>query len=216
MESSVELFALIKFGAKHHMQQLYDDGVLYMNHISEFVRIEDSGLRGDKYESALSMQRMINIDIAHNGIVIAKAERGKITMHEDNPVGNIYSMYGLKVVDDLSQIKVDERCKNFGDSCVILHNVPEFISRVNQAASTLNMKLLYEPVQYQNLEEYEGNWSLFKKPDYYKYQREFRLLIKQEEFIGPIILSIGSIHDIAVMLGTDKIDGLKVERRKQL
>lgn len=56
---NVNLFGLIKFGQKSHMLQLYEDGVLHMNHLSEFLKIEDNLLRGDKYES-LSEIKVIN------------------------------------------------------------------------------------------------------------------------------------------------------------
>ena len=88
----VSLFALIKFGRKAHIQDLLDNGILYMNHISEFVRIEDAGLRGDGHEALVSIEEIRNIDILLDGTVIAKADNGHIAVHSNCPIGNIYSI----------------------------------------------------------------------------------------------------------------------------
>ncbi|MCC3152152.1 hypothetical protein Q3A66_08810 [Hymenobacter sp. BT770] len=207
------LFALIKFGQKVHIQELLDKGVLYMNHVIEFVKIEDAALRGDVDEALISIEDVFNMDVLLDGVVIAKAAKGCIAVHNNYPVGNIYSMYGLYKTEDLSQISVDARCKKFGDSCLIIHNVGEFLKRVENAALVENKKVLYSPVTYEDKSSYRGKWSLFKKPVLYSYQSEFRLLVKQSDFIGPIILTLGPLNDIALMFDSNAIDNLKVEDR---
>jgi hypothetical protein len=194
------LFALVKFGQKIHIQALLEKGQIYMNHVSEFIKIEDSKLRGDEYEVLLLAKQVYNLEVLLHGRTIGTANTAKIFIKNDLPVGNIYSMYALSQIPDLSLLKVDEKCKEFGDSCLIILNVAEFIKRIEKAISESGKNLMYSPVQYENMQTYIGEWSLFKKPLEYSYQKEFRLLVKQEEFVGPITYEIGSLDDIAVML----------------
>ncbi len=48
---------LIKFGKLEHLQQLRDDGLLYLNNLPYFWNIEDEELRGDPYDCALQVVR---------------------------------------------------------------------------------------------------------------------------------------------------------------
>jgi hypothetical protein len=207
------LFALVKFGQKAHIQALFEKGQIYMNHVSEFVKIEDSKLRGDEYEVLLSAEQIYNLEVSLQGRIIGTAGTGEIFIKNDLPVGNIYSMYALSHVPDLSLLKVDERCKEFGDSCLIILDVAEFIKRIEQAVSESDRKLIYSPVEYENMQTYIGKWSLFKKPLEYNYQKEFRLVVKQEEFVGPVIYEIGPLDDIAVMLESASISNWKFKAK---
>ena len=126
-------------------------------------------------------------------------------------------MYYMSEINNLSELKIDDRCKEFGDSFLIILDIAEFFKRVEEAADLMKRKLLYGPVTYEDVHSYRGKWSLFKKPVTYKYQNEFRFLIKQTEFVGPIMLKIGPLHGIAVMLESECIGRLNVmERRKDV
>ena len=215
MRAKLSLLGLIKFGQKAHVQDLLDNGTIYMNHVSQFAKTEDGGLRGDGHEALISIEDIFDIDISIDGQVVAKADSGKINIHSNFPIGNIYSMYYLPYVDDLSKIKIDIKCKDFGDSCLIVFDVIEFVKRIKKAASKSGERILLSPVEYQSISTYNGKWSLFKKPDSFSYQNEFRFLIKQGKFVGPIVLSIGPIHDIATMLSSENIETLKLEKIKK-
>ena len=41
---------LIKFGHQEYLLQLQDEGLLYLNHLPYFWKIEDEELRGDLFE----------------------------------------------------------------------------------------------------------------------------------------------------------------------
>jgi hypothetical protein len=207
------LFALVKFGQKIHIQALLEKGQIYMNHISEFIKIEDSKLRGDEYEVLLSAEQVYNLEVSLQGRIIGTAGIGKIFIKNNLPVGNIYSMYALSQTPDLSLLKIDERCKEFGDSCLVILNVAEFMKRIEKAVLESGRKLMYSPVHYEDMQTYIGKWSLFKKPIEYNYQKEFRLVVKQEEFIGPVIYEIGPLDDIAIMLESAGISNWKFQAK---
>ena len=45
-----EVATLVKFGSHEHIMQLQQTGLLYMNNLPYFWKIEDKELRGDRYD----------------------------------------------------------------------------------------------------------------------------------------------------------------------
>ena len=48
---------LIKFGQQEHLLRLRDEGLLYMNHLQYFWKIEDDELRGDPFDCITEVAR---------------------------------------------------------------------------------------------------------------------------------------------------------------
>ena len=203
----INLFGLIKFGQKVHLEELYRKGVIYMNHLSEFLKLDDNVLRGDKYESLAEIKEIFNIEVSHQGKNVGYAKNGKLSLWNNELSGNIYSMYTLFTNDKLEELRINEKCKEFGDAFVIISNVEEFISRIKKEACKQGLDIVYGTVDYVNAKEYVGNWSVFKKPIEYSYQKEFRFFIRQNSS-GPFCLTLGSIEDISLMLDSGDLDKL--------
>ncbi|MGV3585975.1 MAG: hypothetical protein ACO1OF_03140 [Adhaeribacter sp.] len=208
----INLFGLIKFGQKVHVEELYKKGTIYMNHLSEFLKIDDNGLRGDKYESLSEIKEIFNVEISHQGRKVGYAKTGRLSLWNNELSGNIYSMYTLYTLNNLAGIRIDAKCKDFGDAFVIITNVEEFIARIQKEADKLGLDIIYGPVDYVNTKEYLGNWSVFKKPIEYSFQNEFRFFIRQNSS-GPFSLSIGTIEDISSMLDSQSLEELSFARR---
>ena len=52
-----DILRLFKFGKKEHIEQLYREGLLYLNTLDYFTRLEGDGVRGDKDEGlSMSLQ----------------------------------------------------------------------------------------------------------------------------------------------------------------
>jgi len=208
----INLFGLIKFGQKAHVEELYRKGVIYMNHLSEFLKIDDNILRGDKCESLSEIKEIINIEISYQGKKVGYAKNGKLSLWNNELSGNIYSMYTLFTIDKLEEIRINKKCKEFGDAFVIITNVEEFLSRVKNEANEQGLDIIYGTVDYVNTNEYVGNWSVFKKPMEYSYQNEFRFFIKQNSS-GSLCLTLGSIEDISLMLNSEDLEKLTFGRK---
>lgn len=43
-------FIFFKFGSEEHITDLFENGTIYFNTIDYFQKLEEQGLRGDKYE----------------------------------------------------------------------------------------------------------------------------------------------------------------------
>ena len=203
----INLFGLIKFGQRIHVEELYRKGIIYMNHLSEFLKIDDNVLRGDKYESLSEIKEIINIEISYQGEKVGYAKNGKLSLWNNELSGNIYSMYTLFTIDKLEEIRIDKKCKEFGNSFVIITNVEEFISRVKKEANKQGLDIIFGTVDYVNTKEYVGNWSVFKKPKEYSYQNEFRFFVRQNSS-GPFCLTLGSIENISLMIDSEDLEKL--------
>ncbi|MEJ8802618.1 hypothetical protein [Pontibacter sp. H249] len=208
----IDVCSLIKFGERAHMESFYKQGIMFMNNLSAFRKIEDGELRGDKHEALYEQKEISNIRISLGDSMIGIADRGFFNLWHDNPKGNIFSMYALETSENLEDIMIDNSCKKFGDTCVFILDIIEFINRVDKAAKRNGYDLIYSPVEYIDLKKFHGKWSVFKKPIQYSYQSEFRFLIRREE-PEPLLLNIGSLEDIAAIAESSKIDTLKVSRQ---
>ena len=101
---------------------------------------------------------------------------------------------------DRNQIPIiDKRMDGFGGSFLLISNTQEFINRVRSAAAEVHCDLAYEPVRYYDDATHSGPTGLFRKPQSYAYQSEFRLALTSGR-CGSIDLQCGSMHDIATMV----------------
>jgi hypothetical protein len=175
----IDVCSLIKFGEEPHMKSFYEKGVIFMNNLDVFRKTEDGDLREDKYETLYKQSEINNVRIFLGENKVGVAEKGLFQLWYDRPMGNIFSMYALKTRENLTDIKIDEECKKFGDTCVFILDINEFISRVKKAAESAGYELIYSPVEYFDLKQFHGKWSVFNKPLRYSYQSEFRFFIKR-------------------------------------
>ena len=193
------------------MESFYKQGIMFMNNLSAFRKIEDGELRGDKHEALNEQKEISNFRISVGNSKVGVAEKGTFQLWYNNPKGNIFSMYALEAHENLEEIKIDNACKKFGDTCVLILDINEFINRVDKAAKRNGYDIIYSPVEYIDLKEFHGKWSVFKKPIQYSYQSEFRFLIRRE-VSEPLLLNIGSLEDIAAIVESSKIDTLRVSK----
>jgi len=212
----IHLFGLIKIGGKEHMRQLYEEGIIYMRHLSTFSDIEDN-FRGDIYEKLSAIFEIEDFKILGNHkdgeeeeILYEKNAKAYFSYYyPDELAGNIFSMVGLFTTGE-SELKIlDKRCQQFGDTCVIITNPSEFLSRIDKEALNQNFDLSWDITEYYDIKEYTGAWSPFKKPAHLSYQQEFRLLVKRKE-TDPVILRIGSINDIAKMINSADLNKISI------
>lgn len=206
---NINVCSLIKFGEKAHMESFFQDGLMYMNNLDTFRKIEDQELRGDKHEALYEQREVKNIRISLGSSKIGSAEKGFFQLWHDKPQGNIFSMYALRTTENLNDIEISTNCKKFGDTCVFILDIKEFIKRVKSATHKAGLEVFYAPVEYTDIKSFQGKWSIFRKPLEYSYQSELRFYIKSDGK-GPFCLELGSLKDIAAITESCQIHTLKV------
>lgn len=204
----IDIHALIKVGKKENIADLQEIGSIFMNKVGFFRDYEEKQLRGDKDEGIKGIHQIARLEILHPKTrqVLAYAEDSSQLKHRDGEErGYIYSLIAIMTQDNLETVRIDERNKEFGDSFVIICDVPEFIRRVEEEFKNLGYEYRYGPVQYYDQKEYSGELDIFCKQNYFKFQQEFRFFVKKNEN-DPLTLKIGSIEDISRVFDVDMLD----------
>lgn len=198
------IYGLLKFGEKQHIEEFRSNGLLYMKSLAEFAKLELDMERDDSYEGTDTI-----IQPKHVGKCIFDASRmglGKFTAKPADfaaPIRlglnrtascNVYCMFAvMKPVDGEL---VNPKNFRFGDSCVLVLNPTEFLSRVFRAVKDSGLSYLENRlVEYYDAEEYSGETGRFRKRSIFAHQNEFRIVVEPGSDT-PRKISIGSLVDV--------------------
>ena len=203
-----EQAALVKFGQHEHILQLREEGVLYMNNLPYFWRIEDENLRGDPCDCVDEVARGHKAKIALADGTEFKGTNWTLRMppHESEKI-NIFCMYALRPF--AGSFPVDEKNFRFGNYALLVTNPQEFIDRIDSHLKSQNIRGRANLVEYVD-DEHSGKVGPFRKFRRFDYQSEWRLVC----YDGPgeaREISIGSIRDIStIMLSSEINDNITI------
>ena len=114
---------------------------------------------------------------------------------------NVYCMHSVRRA---GSVTIDVRSKTFGDTFLLIRDVPAFINRIVARAGEVASNLTYGPVLYVPEGGYVGDMHPFKKFDHYAHQAEFRFVLAPG--LGtPLTLAIGSLEGIATIGPIDQL-----------
>lgn len=201
---------LIKFLETEEYLNDFLNGKIFMNTLRYFKTLECNDTnRHDRSETFLSNYQPDCIQIGN--LVIPKEDCSRIILNSlKYDFCNIFSMYSLWPINHEEQLHIDEQNKNFGDFCVCVTDVSEFLKRIKDKTDTLGIACQYMRVKYisKNIDhdvlEEEVGFSKFAS---FSYQKEFRIIVDTELNIDkPFVLDIGSISDIAFVSSINKLN----------
>ena len=168
--------ALVKFGCLKHLQQLQDDGLLYMNNLPYFWKTEDDELRGDPYDSVDEVARgsKARILLQDGTEVPFESTNWAIRIHPFEPARiNVFCMYALR--PSAGSFPVDDRNYKFGDCALVVTEPQEFIDRVATRLRKEGISGKADLVEYVD-DQYIGKIGPFRKLGQFAYQSEWRLV----------------------------------------
>ncbi|MDD2853188.1 MAG: hypothetical protein PHY09_14990 [Desulfuromonadaceae bacterium] len=202
MKQKDRLIGLFKFGLRAHMEELIQDGHLYMSPLSTFIAMEGDPLRADQDEA-------IDHSMPANGAQFLMEQNGKWL-----PIGdltgavrsggqesrkvNVFCMHSVKSsrCTNPSEQIIDSRNFGFGDTFVVFTDADEFLRRVRTEISRLNLQFENATVEYVDPNSFHGAMGIYRKYSAFDYQCEYRFAILPGTG-EPYSLHIGSIADIA-------------------
>lgn len=201
---------LLKFFENKQFQNEFLEGKLYMNTLKFFKDGELLDIaRTDKLEA---VQAHMTPDLMQIGMLnIPKSECGIMTINTTKyDLCNVLCLYTLcKETQDGVTI-IDDKIKNFGDYCVCITDIKEFLKRVVRATDKNDFVCHHMKVNYinKNLEyKIKEKEVPFTKFDNFNYQREFRVAINTKRNMNQhYILEVGSLKDIAFISTIYKIN----------
>ena len=202
MTTSERVLALLKLGARSHLEQ-FAQGTLYMNTLQYFSEVEESLLRRDCHEGASysipSAGTTFSIKVDGCFVPINGLTGPILFRNETDWRVNVFCMHALREHRLDSNLFIDERNLGFGDSFALVLEPEEFLERVKVAVSKIEDSVEWELVEYVDESSFHGPLGIFKKFSAFSYQSEFRIALSPGSGESRT-LSVGDLSDI-VMLG---------------
>lgn len=230
MSKPVICFLVKTFSEPSHAEQFFD-GLLYMNSLDYFVRLEesDSTGRGDRHEGIGAWLQPNEIQIEINGIRIDSADlAGPVSIQPNRHLAkNVFCMHTSYVGGNApsefatphefeQHLKIPQQNISLGQHSAVITNVREFLQRVKTAASEQNVALRGHLVNYYDSTTFHGHFAEedapFNKQMRFAHQREYRLVVsRRENDVSPYSLNIGNLRGIAHMVSIEALnDGIKI------
>lgn len=198
-------FTFIKAIDENYFDSFIKEGQICMNTLKWFREYEniDSNI-GDKFEGSLvSSRNNFKIKFAdvgkENWTTLGKGENLRVTNSEND--ANLYCLFILKLDITNAQQGKFLVSKKFKEEYsyhkfVLILNPKEFITRIEKAISNLGKVSEKGFVKYYQLnDKVKSNLTNFHKPYQYSYQKEFRILFRDQK-AKKRILNIGSLKEI--------------------
>ena len=203
---------VIKFGSFKYMKDLYKNGIIYFNPISVFKEYNDT-FRGDKNECTIKAVQASKAKIVHeyNDEIFTIDEsnglRNQVIVSSTEMYLNklLYCLYIIKNIKNDKDKYIDDKVLKFGKVAVYIYDQTEFFNRIVNEVRKQKIPLVGKEIQYTDINDYNGNWSVFKKTKDYEYQNEYRFCIAAKEN-KPLALRIGSIEDISYLLHSKELN----------
>jgi hypothetical protein len=102
------------------------------------------------------------------------------------------------------QTTISDEVYSFGEYAVVIYNVPEFVSKVNQTARRIGVKCESRRVQYFDPDTFHGSFeeieAAFHKRNTYSHQNEYRFAFMQDKPRGALKICVGDLTGVAVKI----------------
>ncbi|WP_294872979.1 hypothetical protein [Sulfuricurvum sp. RIFCSPLOWO2_12_FULL_43_24] len=203
-----EVISIIKFGAKRYIQDLYENGTVFMQRLYNYPKIEHPEI-GDKNEGISHLFQAEQTKMSINGRDIEPI--GGIKILESNAYNPfIYCTYALREQHFENGVNcIDRRCLDLGDSAFIFKDFDKFYSLLKNAIAEED-NIYMDLVTYADETTYNGEMGIFKKLSSYQHQSEHRIVLESSCKSQNIQFGLGSLKEMSYVVDTQKLlDTLK-------
>jgi len=208
MKEVEQIFCLIKFGEKEHIEKLLKQGELYFNTVSTFSELKDKE-RGDVNEGAewIKNAQVKKIKVEHptlGSLELFPATNQLSKLVQYNFYYLSFSLYAItpRCFEVTNKFQIDNRMLEFNDTALFIKEPYKFINSVVSKLKKDGIKYEANIVTYDDLCR-EGSLEItpFTKKIEHQHQMEFRIIIENTDNEAKVI-SIGSIEDYSVLLSS--------------
>ena len=207
------VLGVFKFGTRDRMEQ-FSQGLLYMNTLQYFAKLETDMLRTDSHEGTSHLLRgdgaILSIKSGEKFVPVGEI-KGPIRYKPDALKNvNVFCMYALR--ESLSDCLVSPKNFDFGDTFAVLTDFQEFLRRASAAAPGTGQQLEWDLVEYIDESSHLGPVGIFRKARAFSYQSEFRMALLPGKGM-PLPFHVGDLSDIVRLGPLSELNGrLKVQR----
>jgi hypothetical protein len=199
---------LAKFGMREHLESFRRDGLLYVNELDYFSKLEADKVRSDRFEGSdyiCQPQEIKKVTFSNNKTgketVLGPNNFASAVIISSGKMTNCHAYCMYSIGQPVKVCSVDQRNFDFGDSFVIVLNTQEYLNRVRSASEKLGITCECRPVEYYDDQALTGDTGPFLKPQRFSYQKEFRLVFRPR-FDKPLRLFVGDLTDITAPVGS--------------
>lgn len=219
--STVNILTFIKFGSEENIRDLQENGTIYCNTIEYFRQLEDNYLRGDSYEGTFKISNYppdskITLYLQDKKEIELKTAKLHLREFYTDIKGNIYCLTAIKreEVVNLGTLTLDEKNKKFGTHFLLIKDNQEFFNRLIKGFEKENYDIRTGFVKYYDRHKINGELDIFHKSQEFEYQKEFRIIIKNERQ-SLIKIQIGSLKNISQVFETKDLNTLVCQYNPQ-
>lgn len=213
--SKVDIMSFLKFGSETNILDLYENGTIYCHTIEHFRKLEDEYLRGDSYEGTYKITNYppdSKIQLTFQDGNTLNLKSGNLHLRESysDINGNIYCITAITEQDVIQAgtLKLDSKLEKFGTHFLLIKDMKKFYPLLIDTFQKNNLKIKTGFVKYYDRKKFNGELDLFHKPDEYVYQKEFRVLVYNDE-IKPLKIQLGSLRGISEVMKTTDLKTLE-------
>lgn len=205
---------LIKFGKKEHLDQLLNLGHIYIKPTSYFKQNINHG-RFDKTEGRLKLLNVKNsyLEVRPKGESEWKKldmKSGKIEYWHNVSEFFIYSLFHISEQEtrEIEYYKLPAEIRELGEFYLFIKDPKAFMNRMVKTLDRINLECAHGLIEYYDENKNYDRLTLFHKPEAYKYQKEFRIVVNSKSQ-DPLEFDIGSLRDIAEICHIDQYAGFQ-------
>lgn len=218
---------IIKFQNKDIIDNI-QSGKMYLKNLDWFRKYEEE--TGDSVVGDL-LEGMLHISEGYMKITDLETDKTEVLKINDMAIKTAFSnafvfcSSNVMLTENSFAFSEEQKqvLKTFGDTALIITNKEEFINRIYRAATKMDFKVFYGPVNYYHKDEDNVNMlaSLldgihniaFWKRDDYVLQQEFRIVLWKEGMRDEYIkFEMDDISDISKSVSIDEALKIKFER----
>ncbi len=229
--SNLRIYFFVKTFEKQEYADQFLDGLLYMNTLDYFARLEgdENSGRGDRYEGVDSWLQPNKIQLQINDVILNSVDLAapvSIQMHK-HLVKNVFCMhasyiggntpYEFDSIEEFEEaLKIPKENISLGKVSVVITNIEEFFNRMKAAAQKQNVTLKSRLVNYYDPDVFHGHFSEedapFNKQNKFFHQREYRIVVGRKNIgLSAYELNLGSLRDIASEVSIETLNsGIKI------
>lgn len=238
MSRKPHIYFFVKTFQEASYAEAFLNGLLYMNSLAYFVKLEESGEpgRGDRNEGTVDWLQPDKMQFQFNGFQINSSEIvAPVSIQDSRQLAkNVFCMHAgyiggtrpseFTTTSDFEQsLRIPEENIILGDHSVLITHPQQFLKRVYDAVTTAkNISMRTCLVDYYDPATLHAHFTdedaPFKKHQRFSHQREYRIAIERGNGDqSPFELNIGSLSDIALDLPIEVLNKyIKITPRNDL
>jgi len=180
MEPKINIIAFFKFNPLIHLEDLRDNGTVYMNTLRYFRDQEQNAQKRDPSEGTKEIKQGDNFRFTVHGETYEVTNENQhvvqMRISDKNLRGNIYSLTAFTEQMLEHTDTLDLQNAGLGDHFLWINNPALFMQRVEQALKDREINYRIGPVRYYDETTENGKLDVFDKPlQGYQHQNEFRI-----------------------------------------